>query len=53
MRIYFELQGLIIPQYFQHFTQVKSREICIAIDIAMAMSGSEAVVESYYSVMKS
>ncbi len=29
------------------------REMCIAIDIAMAMSGSEAVVESYYSVMKS
>ena len=29
------------------------RMMCKAIDIAMAMSGSEAVVESYYSVMKS
>ena len=28
------------------------REMCIAVDIALAMSGSEAVVESYYSVMK-
>ena len=28
------------------------KELCIAIDIALAMSGSEAVVESYYSLMK-
>ena len=27
------------------------KEMCITIDIAMAMSGSEAVAESYYSVM--
>ena len=27
-------------------------EFCIALDVALAMSGSEAVVESYYSVMK-
>ena len=29
------------------------REMCIVLDIVNAMSGSEAVVESYYSVMKS
>ncbi|KAF0310073.1 hypothetical protein FJT64_018864 [Amphibalanus amphitrite] len=29
------------------------REFCTAMDVALAMSGSEAVVESYYSVMKS
>ena len=28
------------------------KECCIAIDVALAMSGSEAVVESCYSVMK-
>ena len=28
------------------------QECCIAIVVALAMSGSEAVVESYYSVMK-
>ena len=28
------------------------KEFCIALDVALAMSGSEAVVESYYSVMK-
>ena len=27
------------------------REMCVVLDIALAMSGSEAVVESYYSVM--
>ena len=27
------------------------KEMCVVIDIALAMSGSEAVVESYYSVM--
>ena len=29
------------------------KEMCVVIDIALAMSGSEAVVESYYSVMGS
>ena len=29
------------------------REVCLALDVALAMSGSEAVVESYYSVVKS
>ena len=29
------------------------REACIALDVAMGMSGTEAVVESYYSVMNS
>ena len=29
------------------------REACIALDVALAMSGSEAVVESFYSVMNS
>ena len=29
------------------------KELCIALDIALAMSGTEAVVESYYSVMGS
>ena len=28
------------------------KECCIAIDVVLGMSGSEAVVESYYSVMK-
>ena len=32
--------------------QMAGKECCIAIDVALAMSGSEAVVESYYSVMK-
>ena len=27
------------------------KECCIALDLALAMSGCEAVVESYYSVM--
>ena len=29
------------------------REMCIVVDVALAMPGSEAVVESYYSVMGS
>ena len=32
--------------------QMAGKECCIAIDVALAMSDSEAVVESYYSVMK-
>ena len=29
------------------------KEMCIVVDIAVAMSGTEAVAESFYSVMKS
>ena len=28
------------------------KEFCIALDVALTMSGSEAVIESYYFVMK-
>ena len=31
--------------------QAAGKEFCIALDVALAMSGSEAVVESYYFVM--
>ncbi|CAB4025487.1 Hypothetical predicted protein [Paramuricea clavata] len=31
--------------------QAAGKEFCIALDVALAMSGSEAVVGSYYSVM--
>ena len=31
--------------------QAAGKEFCIALDVAQAMSGSEAVVESYYFVM--
>ena len=33
--------------------EIIGQEMCIAVDIALGMSGSEAVVESYYSVMGS
>ena len=32
--------------------EAAGRELCIALDVALGMSGTEAVVESYYSVMK-
>ena len=35
-----------------HFYKTAGRELCIAIDVALAKGGCEAVVESYYSVMK-
>lgn len=34
------------------FYEKIGREFCVALDVALAMSGFEAVVESYYSVIK-
>ena len=61
---YFKYSDIIVTTRFDEIAAFSSmftneeiydrigREMCIAVDIAMAMSGSEAVVESYYSVMK-
>ena len=42
----------MLHKTIQQIYEAVGKEMCTAIDIALAKGGTEAVVESYYSVMK-
>ena len=46
-------QATAFSSFFTNKTiyQTAGKECCIALDVALAMNGCEAVVESYYSVI--
>ena len=53
-RSLFDENAAILTMYTNEVIYEKlGREMCIIMDVADSKSGSEAVVESFYSVMKS